>query len=326
MIRLHPARAAQYIERTMNDIAIRAERVYKSFGDLQAVEDLSFQVQGSTCYAFLGPNGAGKTTMMSMVYGRARRDPRPDSRLRVFGYDPESQSLQIKYLSGVVPQENNLDVELSVERNLFIYARFYRVDRRSARARIDRLLEFMELGDKKGAKIRELSGGMKRRLLIARALLNEPRLLILDEPTTGLDPQVRHLIWEKLRQLKREGTTILLTTHYMDEAFQLADTVLIMNLGRKLLEGDPRRLMTENIEQHVLEIRTLERVSMLQEILRVKRIRQERYHGSTLLYADDPSMLKGIAENLNPRDYYLRQTNLEDLFLKLTGRELYEKQ
>ena len=310
----------------MTDIAIDAAHVHKSFGSLQAVKDLSFQVAPSTCYAFLGPNGAGKTTMMSMVFGRARRDRRPESSLRILGYDPDGQSLQIKYLSGVVPQENNLDVELSVEKNLVIYSKFYHLSTGTARSRIDRLLDFMELGEKKGAKIRELSGGMKRRLLIARALLNEPRLLILDEPTTGLDPQVRHLIWEKLRQLKRGGTTILLTTHYMDEAFQLADTVLIMNLGEKLVEGNPRRLTAENIGQHVLEIRNLERVSMLQEILRLEQVRQDSYHGSVLLYADDMSLLKSVAENLNPRDYYLRQTNLEDLFLKLTGRELYEKQ
>jgi lipooligosaccharide transport system ATP-binding protein len=264
--------------------------------------------------------------MMSMVYGRSTRDREPAGTIDIFGCDPARESLQIKYLSGVVPQENNLDVELSVEKNLFIYSRFYGLQARQVRGRIDELLGFMELGDKKGAKIRELSGGMKRRLLIARALLNRPRLLILDEPTTGLDPQVRHLIWEKLRQLKRQGTTILLTTHYMEEAFQLADMVLIMNMGEKLLEGEPRQLLAENMERYVLEVRNVERVSMLQEVLRVYPVRHERYHGSMLIYSDDLELQRRITDNLDPSDYYHRQTNLEDLFLKLTGRELYEKQ
>jgi len=264
--------------------------------------------------------------MMNMIYGRTQRDAHGDSSIEIFGYDPAREELEIKYLSGVVPQENNLDVELDVRKNLMIYSKFYGLSSREAERRIDELLDFMELTDKKKSRIRELSGGMKRRLLIARALLNNPKLLILDEPTTGLDPQVRHLIWNKLRQLKTAGTTILLTTHYMEEAFQLADQILIINQGEKLLEGNPQELLEQYMERYVLEVRNLEATSMFQEIIRVTDIRQDRFHDTLLLYADNLDLLKEAARELDPRNYYQRQTNLEDLFLKLTGRELYEHQ
>jgi lipooligosaccharide transport system ATP-binding protein len=309
-----------------NPVAIQARNVYKSFGKLKAVNGLSFELEQSHCYCLLGPNGAGKTTMMNMIYGKCMRDANSQSSIRIFGRDPSRQSLEIKYLSGVVPQENNLDVELNVRKNLLIYSKFYAMPTKEAEGRIEELLEFMELSDKGDSKIRELSGGMKRRLLIARALLNGPKLLILDEPTTGLDPQVRHLIWNKLRQLKGGGTTILLTTHYMDEAFQLADLILIMHQGQKLLEGNPRELLEKNIEKYVLEVRNIEQVSMVHEIVRLTDIRQDEFHDTLLLYANSPETLEQVSRELNPRDYYHRQTNLEDLFLKLTGRELYEKQ
>jgi lipooligosaccharide transport system ATP-binding protein len=261
-----------------------------------------------------------------MIYGRTLRDTHGDSSIEIFGYDPARQELEIKHLCGVVPQENNLDVELDVRKNLMIYSKFYGLPSREAEQRIDELLDFMELTDKKKSRIRELSGGMKRRLLIVRALLNNPKLLILDEPTTGLDPQVRHLIWNKLRQLKTAGTTILLTTHYMEEAFQLADQILIINQGEKLLEGNPQELLEQYMERYVLEVRNLEATSMFQEIIRVTDIRQDWFHDTLLLYADDLDLLKEAARELDPRNYYQRQTNLEDLFLKLTGRELYEHQ
>jgi len=221
---------------TGTETVITASDVHKSYGDVKAVKGLNFVLESATCLGFLGPNGAGKTTMMNLVYGHSQRDLRPPGTLRVFGYDPAHSELEIKYLSGVVPQENNLDVELNVRRNLLIYSKFYGIRRAEADSRIDTLLDFMELSDKKKSKIKELSGGMKRRLIIARALLNNPKLLILDEPTTGLDPQVRHLIWNKIRQLKSNGTTILLTTHYMEEAFQIADVIIIMNQGEKVIE------------------------------------------------------------------------------------------
>ena len=237
---------------------VTVQNVHKTYGTLRAVKQLSFSVQEGSCVGLLGPNGAGKTTMMKMVYGKCLRDPDPPSSLSVFGYDPAKNELDIKYLSGVVPQEDNLDEELNVWQNLRVYAKLYGMPKHSAETRIPELLGFMELGEKRAVKIKELSGGMKRRLIIARALLHEPRLLILDEPTTGLDPQVRHLIWDKLRQLRREGLTILLTTHYMEEAFQICDSVLIMHKGVKVMEGQPGSLVEKHIERFVLETRDQE--------------------------------------------------------------------
>ena len=220
-------------------MVINVKNIYKAYNDVKAVNNLSFQVNPSTCFGLLGPNGAGKTTMMKMIYGKATRTKNPDSRIEVFGFDPEKDELKIKQISGVVPQDNNLDEELDVYLNLIVYSKFYHIPLKIAKERINYLLEFMELNDKKHAKIRELSGGMKRRLIIARALINNPKLLILDEPTTGLDPQVRHLIWDRLRYLIKNGTTILLTTHYMEEAFQICDKILIMDHGKKVMEGNP---------------------------------------------------------------------------------------
>jgi len=309
---------------TGTETVIAASEVHKSYGDVKAVKGLSFVLKSATCLGFLGPNGAGKTTMMNLVYGRSQRDTHPPSTLRVFGYDPAQSELEIKYLSGVVPQENNLDVELNVKRNLLIYSKFYGIRRAEADSRIDSLLDFMELSDKRKAKIKELSGGMKRRLIIARALLNNPRLLILDEPTTGLDPQVRHLIWNKIRQLKSNGTTILLTTHYMEEAFQIADGIIIMNQGEKVIEGNPKMLIEGHIENYVLEVRNKRSFGLIEKTA-TKNIRKDRSSESMLLYSSDQGILKRLSDRLNPGDYFLRETNLEDLFLKLTGRELNEE-
>ena len=212
-------------------MVINVRNISKSFGKILAVRDLSFSVESGGCFGFLGPNGAGKTTVMKIIYGKCTRDKNPDSRMDIFGYDPATNELAIKYLSGVVQQEDNLDDELNVIQNLMIYSHFYNMPVKDARGRIEYLLDFLELTEKSKSKIKDLSGGMKRRLVIARALLNSPRLLILDEPTTGLDPQVRHLIWDKIRQLQKKDTTVLLTTHYMEEAFQLCDRLLIMHKG-----------------------------------------------------------------------------------------------
>ena len=233
---------------------ITVKNISKNFGSICAVSDLGFEVAPAVCFGFLGPNGAGKTTLMKMLYGKCLRNKNCNGRMDVFGYDPRENELEIKYFSGVVPQENNLDQELNVIQNLMIFSKFYGISAIEARKRIDFLLDFLELSEKAGSKIRELSGGMKRRLVIARSLINNPKLLILDEPTTGLDPQVRHLIWEKLRQLKKNGTTILLTTHYMEEAFHLCDRLLIMHKGKEIMQGNPRHLLAENIEKYVLEL------------------------------------------------------------------------
>lgn len=300
---------------------IALQNVNKCFGPFKAVSNLSFSVPESICFGLLGPNGAGKTTTMKMIYGVSNRDCDPRGAMSVFGFDPQVDSLSIKYLSGVVPQENNLDEELNVEENLRVFARFYDIPSKEASKRITNLLNFMELSEKHRARIRELSGGMKRRLIIARALLNNPKLLILDEPTTGLDPQVRHLIWEKLRNLKRQGMTILLTTHYMDEAFQICDRIIIMNKGQKILEGNPHELVNANIEPYVLEINSRDSFQKIKGEIPVQ-VRADESTDVVRIYSREQSILKEISKGLNPGEYYLRQSNLEDLFLKTTGSTL----
>lgn len=301
--------------------AIKVARVIKSFDDCIAVDNLSFEVADATCLGLLGPNGAGKTTMIKMLYGAALRDePWPDQ-INIFGYDPVSNELEIKFLSGIVPQEDNLDVELSVIKNLQIYTKFYGLKRKDVRDRIDYLLDFMELTDKKDAKIRDLSGGLKRRLVIARALLNSPKLLILDEPTTGLDPQVRHIIWDKLRTLKKGGTTIILTTHYMEEAFQLCDDLIIMDKGKNVLQGNPVSLIQQNIEEYVLEVFNPAGINKMETDW---DFRMEKTENRAFIYSNNLRALEQTSRLLDARDFFLRRSNLEDLFLKATGRDLHE--
>lgn len=300
---------------------ISLHNINKCFGAFRAVKDLNFSVPQSVCFGLLGPNGAGKTTTMKMIYGVSNRDNEPEGSMSVFGFDPQVDSLSIKYLSGVVPQENNLDEELNVEENLRVFARFYNIPSKVATKRITELLNFMELTDKHRARIKELSGGMKRRLIIARALLNNPKLLILDEPTTGLDPQVRHLIWEKLRNLKNQGMTILLTTHYMDEAFQICDRIIIMNKGEKILEGNPHELVNENIEPFVLEVNSRNSFLKIKGLVH-QNARADESTDVVRVYSKEQSVLKELSKNLNPGEFYLRQSNLEDLFLKTTGSTL----
>jgi lipooligosaccharide transport system ATP-binding protein len=310
----------------MTNSVIQVENVSKTFGTLQAVKNLSFEVSDKTCFGFLGPNGAGKTTMMKMLYARAVRDTSQESTINIFGCDPNHQELQIKYFSGVVPQEDNLDEELNVLQNLLLFARFYKMPAFQARERAEELLDFLELTEKQNSLIRNLSGGMKRRLVIARALLNQPRLLILDEPTTGLDPQVRHVIWDKLRQLKKQGTTLLLTTHYMEEAFALCDKILILHQGQKVLQGSPKELLAEHIEEYVLELTESEKGAKKLQSQLPKGVRIDPSGQTIRFYANDIEMLKSVADHLPVGRYYLRQTNLEDVFLKTTGRTLNEKQ
>lgn len=305
----------------MKDLAIRAQNITKSFGKLVAVNDLSFEVPRGICFGLLGPNGAGKTTMMKILYGKAMRNNPREGDINVFGYDPIRNELEIKFLSGIVPQEDNLDLELSVMQNLMIYSRFYGLQPDEAEKRIDELLDFMALSDKKKSPIKELSGGMKRRLTIARALINSPQLLILDEPTTGLDPQVRHLIWDKLRLLMRHGVTILLTTHYMEEAYQLCDDLIIMHRGKKIVQGNPSRLIQDNMEPYVLEIYN---ISKINEVRESEDVRHEKTENRTLYYSNTIQSLQTIQSSFCAGDCYLRQTNLEDLFLKTTGRGLDE--
>ncbi|MBA3237295.1 MAG: ABC transporter ATP-binding protein [Parachlamydiaceae bacterium] len=301
---------------------ITVKNIRKSYGKLCAVNELSFEVSANTCFGILGPNGAGKTTMMKMLYGRS---PRDHGTINVFGYDPAKQELAIKYLAGVVPQDNNLDEELNVFDNLKVYSHFYGLSDVLAKSRIENLLHFMDLSEKKYAHIKALSGGMQRRLIIARALLNNPKLLILDEPTIGLDPQVRHHLWDKLRQLKKQGTTILLTTHYMEEAFVLCDHILIMNKGRAVSDGNPKDLLEQNMEKFVLEINGSKSVEAFNTDNILSSIRIDRSDESIRLYSNDVQHLQEITSKIEGAQYYyLRQANLEDLFLKATGRGLNE--
>ncbi len=306
----------------MSTPIISISNVNKTYDNLKAVDALSFDVHSSSCFGFLGPNGAGKTTMMKIIYGKCVRDNHKDDTVTIYGYDPATHELDIKYLSGVVPQENNLDQELNVYQNLYIYSKFYHMQKKEANERIDYLLDFLELTNKRTARIRELSGGMKRRLIIARALIHKPQLLILDEPTTGLDPQVRHLIWEKLRQLKKEGITILLTTHYMEEAFRICDTIIIMDKGKKIIEGVPQELLDTNIEKYVLEMHSKDAVDALTPKIDAAGIRRDETREPAVFYSNDLDALTQLTESLTSGEFFLRQSNLEDLFLKITGRRL----
>lgn len=312
--------------RDMPEKIISVEHAYKSFGSVKAVKDLSFTVEKASCFSFLGPNGAGKTTMMKILYGKAMPDRHDETVIDVFGYDPRRDELQIKYRSGMVPQEDSLDEELNVVQNLRIFAKFYRIPRGRTDDKIDELLGFLELGEKRDSKIKQLSGGMKRRLVLARSLLNEPDLLIMDEPTTGLDPQVRQLIWDKMRSLKKTGVTILLTTHYMEEAFQLADNLIIMDRGENILEGNPKTLLEEEIESFVLEITDKEAAGKAEKKRCGDGCRREESDQRIIYYSDDYEILQGMVRGIPPGDYYLRQITLEDLFLKATGRNLNEAQ
>jgi lipooligosaccharide transport system ATP-binding protein len=310
----------------MPDPVVLFESVHKSYRGTKAVDGVSFEVAPSVCFGLLGPNGAGKSTIMRLVYAKAQRDRQPAGQIRVFGLDPERAELAVKCRSGVVPQEDNLDEELNVEQNLWVFSRLYGIPAGQAQRRIAGLLEFMELRDKARAGIRELSGGMKRRLIIARALLNQPRLLVLDEPTTGLDPQVRHAIWDKLRQLRRGGLTIMLSTHYMEEAYQLCDDVLILDQGKALLRGHPRELVQRHIERYVLELMERNLTPEVVGRLPGDSMRLDESGETVRLYGHDYSALRTAAEGLSAGQFHLRESTLEDLFLKTTGRSLNASQ
>ena len=312
----------------MNRVAVKVKELNKTFGGITAVNGLGFEISNGECLGLLGPNGAGKSTAMSVISGKAEADDWGKTEIRVFGYDPRKEALQIKALSGIVSQQDNLDTELSVKDNLAVYAKFYGIPSKIALLRIKELLSFMELQDKAKARINELSGGMQRRLTIARALLNKPRLLILDEPTTGLDPQVRHMIWNKIRELQANGVTLLISTHYMEEAFQICNRIIIMDKGRKVIEGKPQELLKRHIEKYVVEIRRSETLALVCPIeLKNKGMRTEVFQGITYIYSNDNRMLSELTQDLlASEECMIRPCNLEDLFLKITGRVLNEQQ
>jgi len=304
--------------------AVVARALTKRYGRFEAVRGIDFTAVERSCFGFLGPNGAGKTTTMKMI---SCTSPPSSGTLSVLGLPVLEQARTIKGRMGVVPQENNLDEEVSVLENLLIYARYFGIRKDVARPRAEEQLAFVQLEDKRDRQITQLSGGMKRRLLIARALMNEPEILILDEPTTGLDPQARHLVWEKLRTLKRAGVTLLLTTHYMEEAAQLCDRLVIMDEGRILVEGSPRELVAAHTTRQVVEVfEPPEEVQSALASIEGSVKRMERLADRWLFYTDDGDETLGKVRTLpiDPGSVWLRGGTLEDVFLSLTGRSLIE--
>jgi len=303
---------------------VEARGLTKRFGNFTAVDAIDFKIRAGEAFGFLGPNGAGKTSTMRMV---GATSPITAGDLTVFGMDPEQQGPDIRARLGVVPQQDNLDDEIPVDENLLIYGRYFGMSRAELWPRIEELLAFAELTDRAKAKVSALSGGMKRRLTIARALINQPDLLLLDEPTTGLDPQARHLLWDRLYRLKQQGVTLIITTHFMDEAEQLCDRLVVMDKGKIVAEGSPRSLIEQYATKEVVEVRfpvgvqetvvdrfegVAERVEVLPERI--------------LLYAADgeKTMHEVHARGLEPASMLDRRSTLEDVFLRLTGRTLID--
>ncbi len=301
--------------------AVEAVDLVKHFGPIKAVDGISCQVPKGVSFGFLGPNGAGKTTFMRMIC--CLSIPTRGS-LRVLGMDPARHERKIKESIGIVPQHSSLDEDLTVLENLMLFARYHAIPRAEAKRRAEELLDFVKLADRKGARVPELSGGMQRRLLIARALINGPRILVLDEPTTGLDPQVRHLIWRRLRALKRQGITLLMTTHYMDEAESLCDEIVIMNAGKIIERGAPQDLVRHHIGRFTLEVPVNggDAEGAVRRGFDDSNCRVERYGDRVYVHADRSETLTGGIETVAAYDPILRPSTLEDVFLKLTGREL----
>ena len=300
---------------------IKAINLRKTFDELNAVAGINFSIEEGECFGFLGPNGAGKSTTMRMIYCVS---PLTSGTLNVLGMDvSEGRQRDIKALIGVVPQENNLDPDFTVHKNLTVYARYFQIDPKLASKRADELIEFMQLKEKRDSKIEDLSGGMKRRLIIARALINDPRILILDEPTTGLDPQARHLIWERVRELKNRKVTVILTTHYMDEAEQLCDRLIILDKGKIVAEGNPRDLIEKHVSSQVLEM--LPPSEELIQLVKDNGWTFERYADRIIVYTNDSAAVLALVKGKVPLERsIIRNATLEDVFLKLTGRGLVE--
>ncbi|HEX9976994.1 MAG TPA: ABC transporter ATP-binding protein [Acidimicrobiia bacterium] len=308
----------------MAEPLVSAEHLSKRFGDLVAVDDIDFHVRRGEVFGFLGPNGAGKSSTMRMI---GAVSPISGGTLSVLGMDPATDGARIRARLGVVPQDNNLDEELTVYENLLIYGRYYGLSRKVINERIDELLKFAQLDERRKSRVEPLSGGMKRRLTIARGLINTPELLILDEPTTGLDPQARHLLWDRLYRLKQEGVTLIITTHYMDEAEQLCDRLVIMDRGKIVAEGSPRALISQHSTREVLELRFP--VGTQQEhaaTLDGMATRTEILPDRVLLYTDDADRTSEEVHGrgIIPESTVSRRSTLEDVFLHLTGRTLVE--
>jgi len=303
---------------------IRARGLVKRFGDFTAVDGIDVEVRKGEAFGFLGPNGAGKSSTMRMI---GCVSPPTAGELRILGLDPLRDGPAIRARLGVCPQQDNLDPELSVRENLTTYARYFGIPRRVARERAAELVEFVQLAERANSKVDPLSGGMKRRLTIARALVNEPDIVLLDEPTTGLDPQARHLVWERLFRLKQQGVTLVLTTHYMDEAEQLCDRLVVMDGGRIVAEGSPRALIEAYSTREVVELRfaTDTQEQFVDKLSGIGE-RVEPLPDRVLLYVDDGDDAVAAVNDraLNPTSVLVRRSTLEDVFLHLTGRTLVD--
>lgn len=307
-----------------HEVLIDAKNLAKRYGNFTAVDGIDFQVRRGESFGFLGPNGAGKSTTMRIIAATLTRS---GGEISILGKDPEKFGPEIKAHLGVVPQADNLDQALTVEENLYIYGRYFGLAKPFIRTKIEELLEFAQLVDKRSVKVEALSGGMKRRLTIARALVSEPEILMLDEPTTGLDPQARHILWDRLFRLKEQGVTLLITTHYMDEAEQLCDRLMVMDKGKIMAEDSPAGLIKNYSTREVLEVRfgsdrNATIAPQLQELVERIEVLPDRI----LMYADDgEALLHHLNEKgLHPLTSLVRRSSLEDVFLRLTGRTLID--
>jgi lipooligosaccharide transport system ATP-binding protein len=298
----------------LSNFVVLAQKLTKNYGEQPAVDSVDFSVRRGETFGLLGPNGAGKSTTMRMI---ACRTPLTAGELFVEGHNVRTEGRRIRSLIGVVPQENNLDPDLNVLRNLIIYASYYGIPKKQAAERADELLHFTGLSGRAGARIDELSGGMKRRLMIARALLHEPRLLVLDEPTTGLDPQVRQEIWQKLEELRRvSGVTILLSTHYMEEAEKLCERLVVIDQGRILASGSPRDLVLSKVSRYALEVRDVVDLPLLTTGNGINAVARNNAH---FYFAPEAEMLTPLMHNYEGRRHMIRLSNLEDVFLQLVS-------
>ena len=308
----------------MSEELIVAHGLTKKFGDFTAVDGINFSVRRGESFGLLGPNGAGKSTTMRIVGATSQRT---SGEITILGKDPEKFGPQIRAHLGVIPQKDNLDEQLTVTENLYIYGRYFGLSPKFIKGKVNELLEFAQLEEKRDAKVESLSGGMKRRLTIARALVSDPDILILDEPTTGLDPQARHILWDRLFRLKEKGVTLVITTHFMDEAEQLCERLIVIDRGKIMAEGSPAELIKNYSSKEVLELRFgSEKNEEIADKLRDKCDRLEVLPDRILLYSEDAEhALEDIMRTgLHPRTSLVRRSSLEDVFLRLTGRSLIE--
>ncbi|MDC0243481.1 ATP-binding cassette domain-containing protein [Marine Group III euryarchaeote] len=310
----------------MKNSVIFAEKLTKKYGELSAVDKVDLSVPNGICFGLLGPNGAGKTTMIQMLQASS---PVTNGKLKVLGTDVSKESRSVRKRIGVIPQEDNLDPDFTAEYNLIVYARYFGIDVNEAKEKASKLLEEVGLTDKANEKISNLSGGMKRRLIVARGMINDPELLILDEPTTGLDPQARHSVWDQIRIFKNNGKTVLLTTHYMDEAEILCDELAIMDSGKILIRGTPRELISKTVGADAVELvshsfnKGKKILDLIETKSKLKNVIISRVSDRIIIYGKEiEEIISEFESNSELTDIIKRRTTLEDVFLKLTGRQL----